>query len=177
MKTLKTIAVCALLSGATASFAHVTLEQPEATAGSTYKAVFKVGHACAASGATTGLVVRLPAGFADAHPVPKAGWTTRVVRAAPEGQAPAAAAAVVEVRWDARDAEAALPDAFYDEFTVRGRLPASAGPLWFKVLQRCDAGQADWAEVPASGTDTRGLKAPAARLDVRPAPAAAPHAH
>ena len=39
---------------------------------------------------------------------------------------------------------------------LRGGLPASAGPMWFKVLQTCEKGSIDWAEVPASGTSTKG---------------------
>ena len=70
---------------------------------------------------------------------------------------------------------------------LRGTPAGPAGPLWFKVLQGCDGGQSDWAEVPASGSSTRGLKAPAALLEVvapaaavvpsAPATPAAPAAH
>ena len=49
---------------------------------------------------------------------------------------------------------AQLPDAQYDEFVLRGQLPATPGPLWFKVQQLGPSGQLDWAEVPASGTST-----------------------
>ena len=82
---------------------------------------------------------------------------------------------VVEVRWQAQGPANALPGAYYDEFVLRGTPAGPAGPLWFKVLQGCDGGQSDWAEVPASGRSTRGLKAPAALLEVvAPAPVAAP---
>ena len=33
--------------------------------------------------------------------------------------------------------------------------------LWFKVLQNCDTGSADWTQIPASGTSTAGLDLPA----------------
>ncbi|MDD0817068.1 YcnI family protein [Curvibacter sp. HBC28] len=176
---IRLVGASAALLSALAS-AHVTLEQPQAAAGSAYKAVFKVGHACAGATATTGITVRLPAGFRGAQPIPKAGWTARVQRAplaVPyESHGRRITEDVVEVSWRANNADAALPGAFYDEFTVRGTLPASEGALWFKVLQSCDVGEADWAEVPASGTSTEGLKAPAARLLLGPAPAAV-HVH
>ena len=57
------------------------------------------------------------------------------------------------------------------------RLPPQPGPLWFRVEQHCEGGAVDWAEVPASGTDTRGLKHPAALLNARPPASAAAHQH
>ena len=44
---------------------------------------------------------------------------------------------VLEISWIAQGAENALPDAFYDEFVLRGTTPAKPGPLWFKVVQTC----------------------------------------
>lgn len=152
--------------------AHVTLDQPQAAAGSAYKAVFKVGHACGEGQSTTAITVRVPEGFRGAQPVPKAGWTLRVQRAALaqpyEAHGRQVKDDVVEVRWQAQGPDNALPGAYYDEFVLRGTPAGPAGPLWFKVLQGCDGGQSDWAEVPASGTSTRGLKAPAALLEVLP---------
>ena len=75
---------------------------------------------------------------------------------------------VVEITWTANSPEHALPDAWYDEFVLRGQLAVQGGPLWFKVLQTCDQGATDWAEVPGNGTSTKGMKAPAALLDVIP---------
>ena len=48
--------------------------------------------------------------------------------------------------------------------------------MWFKVLQTCEKGSIDWAEVPASGTSTKGLKTPAALLEIIPSDHAG-HAH
>lgn len=162
-----------------AAQAHVTLEQPQATAGAAYKAVFKVGHACGEGQSTNAITVRVPEGFRGAQPVPKAGWTLSVQRAALaqpyEAHGHLVKDDVVEVRWQAQGPANALPGAYYDEFVLRGTPAGPAGPLWFKVLQGCDGGQSDWAEVPASGRSTRGLKAPAALLEVvAPAPVAAP---
>jgi uncharacterized protein YcnI len=38
--------------------------------------------------------------------------------------------------------------------------------MWFKVLQTCEKGSIDWAEVPATGASTKGLKFPAALLEI-----------
>jgi copper(I)-binding protein len=65
-----------------------------------------------------------------------------------------------------------LPGAERAEFIVRGKLTDKPGPLYFKVLQSCDVGSADWAQVPAAGS-TEKLALPAARLDVLPAGVAA----
>jgi periplasmic copper chaperone A len=69
-----------------------------------------------------------------------------------------------------------LPDEHYDEFVLRGQAPDKPGPLWFKVLQQCERGEWDWAQVPAVGTSTKELKAPAVLLEVLPNDHAA-HAH
>lgn len=171
LSTIKIIALCAGVAGATPVFSHISLAQGQAPAGSSYKAVFGVSHGCAGS-ATTGLDVYLPAGFQGARPMPKAGWTvtTRVDKlAAPyTSHGKTVTDDVMLVSWRAANREAALADAHYDEFVLRGKLPAQAGPLWFKVLQTCESGRNDWSELPATGTSTQGLKSPAVLLDVRP---------
>jgi periplasmic copper chaperone A len=151
---------------ATQAGAHVTLEQPAAPAGKAYKAVLRVGHGCEGT-ATHTLSVLVPEGFRAAKPMPKPGWTITVEREP-----------VLRITWQAVSREAWLPDAHYDEFVLRGQTPAQTGALWFKVRQVCEKGQNDWAEVPATGTSTKGLKAPAALLEVTAAEAApAPHHH
>jgi uncharacterized protein YcnI len=84
---------------------------------------------------------------------------------------------VVELRWTAASKSAALPDDQFDEFAFLGRLPDSAGPMWVKVLQTCESGQTDWSEIPASGTSTRGMRSPAALLEVEAAPKHDHHHH
>ena len=152
----KSIAACALFTWATASFSHVILENKVATTGSTYKAVFQVGHGCGDL-PTTAIAVQIPPGFQAAKPHAKAGWTLTV-----QGKD--------MVTWTAASKEAALPSAHFDEFILRGKLPDAAGPMWFKVLQSCDDGVSkssnNWAAVPEAGTSTKGLKSPAALLEV-----------
>jgi uncharacterized protein YcnI len=84
---------------------------------------------------------------------------------------------ILEISWTANSTENALPDGFYDEFVLRGTTPAKPGPLWFKVVQACAKGSNDWVEVPAKGTSTKGLKMPAALLEVLDVQAAGGHAH
>jgi uncharacterized protein YcnI len=177
---LRTACLLAAWATLTPSQAHVTLDTAVAPAGTPFKAAFRVGHGCEAGSATHTLVVRVPDGFAGAKPMPKAGWAIEVVRgplAVPyESRGRKITEDVVEVTWRATSREAWVQDAWYDEFVLRGQTPAQAGPLWFKVRQVCDKGQWDWADVPASGTSTQGLKAPAALLDVQAAKAAE-HVH
>jgi periplasmic copper chaperone A len=169
-----------MLTLANASFGHIVLDEPVALANTSYRATFRIGHGCGAS-STTAIRVRIPAGFQGAKPMPHAGWQL-VVRdeklAVPyKSHGKEVTQDVVEVSWTARTPADALPDAHYDEFTLRGTVPGSAGPLWFKVLQTCGGDANDWSEVPASGTSTKGLKAPAILLEVLPPKTAGEHAH
>ncbi|MBI2745462.1 MAG: YcnI family protein [Burkholderiales bacterium] len=161
----------ALLPIATPASAHIVLEDQAALAGSSYRATFRVGHGCSGS-PTTALRVFLPAGVRGAKPMPKAGWTLAVRRevlAQPyDSHGKTVREDVVEISWTASAPEYALPDDWYDEFVLRATLPAQAGPLWFRVVQTCASGQLDWADIPARGTSTRGLKAPAVLLEVLP---------
>jgi periplasmic copper chaperone A len=163
----KMIAAGAIAACAAPAFAHIVLETTSAPAGSSFKAVLQVGHGCQGS-ATTGVTLQVPAGFQGAKPYPKAGWTLAVKSgklAKPyESHGKQVTEDVTQISWTAASKDAALQDAWFDEFAVRGKLPEAAGPLWFKVLQTCDNGSADWSEVPASGTSTQGLKSPAPLL-------------
>lgn len=160
------------------SFAHIVLENKSATAGSNYKAVFLVSHGCQGS-ATTGVSVQIPAGFLGAKPYPKAGWTVSTqlgkLGKPHESHGKRITEDVATVSWKATSPEAALPDAFFDEFVLRGKLPASPGSLWFKVLQTCENGNNDWSEIPASGSSTQGLRTPAVLLELKPAEAVQHH--
>ncbi|MCZ8253321.1 MAG: YcnI family protein [Hylemonella sp.] len=160
--------------------AHVVLEEPAALAGSSYRAAFRVGHGCAGS-PTTGIRVFIPAGVRGAKPMPKAGWTLTTQRAPLaqpyDNHGKTVREDVVEISWTVQNPAQALPDDWYDEFVLRATLPAQAGALWFRVLQTCASGQLDWADIPAQGTSTRGMKTPAALLEVLPSGGASAHAH
>lgn len=159
----------------------MVLQDGAAAAGASYRATFRVGHGCDAA-ATTGITVTIPAGFTGAQPMPKPGWTLRTVvgkLAQPyTSHGKTFTEGVTEISWTASTPENALPPDFYDEFVLRGTTPAKPGPLWFKVVQTCTQGSLAWTEVPASGTSTKGLKSPAALLEVLDIQAAAGgHSH
>ena len=151
------------------AFSHIFLESDSAAAGTTYKAVFQVGHGCQGS-STTGLAVQIPDGFQGAKPYPKAGWnlSTQLAKLAKpyEQHGQQVREDTTLVSWTAASKAAALPDAYFDEFVLRGKLPPTPGPLWFKVLQTCENGSNNWSEVPASGVSIQGLKSPAVLLEV-----------
>ena len=165
---------------ASASFAHITLQDGAAAAGAAYRATLRVGHGCNGS-PTTAIQVRIPAGFNGAQPMPKAGWTlsTRVgaLEQPYESHGTRFTEGVLEITWTANGPANALPDAYYDEFVLRGSTPPQPGPLWFKVTQVCEKGSTAWVEVPPAGTSTKGLKSPAALLEVLDIQAAGGHNH
>lgn len=170
---IKFAAACALLAGGSTAFAHVTLQERTATVLSTYKAVVRVPHGCEGS-ATKLIKVTMPAGFQGVKPMPKPGWnlsTTLGKLATPhdDGHGGMVTEGVTEVTWAAASKDSMLPDAHYDEFVFRGRVPKEAGPVWFKVFQGCEKGSTHWAEIPVSGTSEKGLKHPAALLEILPA--------
>ncbi len=155
---LRRIAVLALLPIAGAAAAHVTLPAGGATEGSDYEAAFRVGHPCAQAKLTTGIRVRLPQGFEFTDAQARKGWKLDV-RKPGDGQAG-------EVAWSADGPQSGVPAGEAAEFVVHGKLPAQPGTLWFKVLQTCDNGSVDWAQVPTSGSSTAGLENPAAKVEV-----------
>ena len=174
------VATLALVASQTPALAHVVLQDGAAAANASYRATFRVGHGCDAE-PTNAMRITIPAGFNAAQPMPKAGWTvsTKVGPLATpyESHGKKYTEGVLEITWTAKGAENALPAAYYEEFVVRGTTPAKAGPLWFKVVQSCPKGSNDWIEVPASGSSTKGLKSPAALLEVLDVQAAGGHAH
>ena len=164
------LAAAAVLISAGAQ-AHVTLEEPAAVANTSYKAVLRVTHGCEGSPTHT-VRVQIPAGFLGTKPIPKPGWKLELQRAKLaepyDSHGRKIDETVSEVIWRAQSPEAFLADAHYDEFVLRGQTPAKPGVIWFKVQQVCEKGDLNWAEVPSTGSSAKGLKAPAARLEVLP---------
>ncbi|WP_051293995.1 YcnI family protein [Pseudoduganella violaceinigra] len=121
---MKKYLMAAALLAAASAHAHITLEQTSAPAGSYQKLVFRVGHGCSGS-PTTAVSIRLPEGLAALRPMPKAGWN---IERTPDS-----------LSWRGGP----LPDDFYEEFVMFGKLPA-AGSHTFKIVQSCQAGSANW---------------------------------
>lgn len=164
----------------TAVFPHIVLQDKTAPVATNYRAVFKVGHGC--DGApTTRISIVIPEGFSGAQPMPKAGWTlsTRVGKLAQpiESHGKTITEGVQEITWTANGPDNNLPSAYYDEFILRGTTPKTPGALWFKVTQTCTVGVNAWIEQPVNGVSTRGLKNPAAVLEVLAAPDTPASAH
>lgn len=153
---LKT-AVAGSVFVATAAIAHITLPPGGATAGSRYDAAFRVGHPCQGSASTNAVAVQLPEGFTLQSALPREGWAVETT-----GRT---------VSWKAERPQTALPQGERADFIVRGQLTDKPGTLFFKVLQTCDKGAADWAQLPANAEDKPAF--PAARLEVL-APGVAP---
>ena len=153
--------------------AHINLEQTSATAGAYQKLTFRVGHGCEGS-ATNSITVVLPEGVTGAKPMPKAGWTIGTVEgklnAPVMSHGVAITSAVREVSWKGGP----LLDSQYDEFSMQVKLPEAAGKYYFKVMQVCDKGRAEWSEVPSAPGAM--MKFPAPVLEVLPAAAPA-HQH
>lgn len=157
----------ALFTLAGSAHAHVTLETRSAEAGSSYKAVFKVGHGCAGSPVRE-IVVSIPDGVQGAKPMPKAGWQIEIERARLDRPYASHGKTVVEDVTQVRWVGGTLPDAYYDEFVLVAKLPERAGTLYWKVSQVCEQGRIDWAEVPVAGKKLSDYKAPAAVLEIAP---------
>lgn len=161
MKTTTTIwaaLTASLMAGP--ALAHVTLAQGEAPAGSRYKAVLRLGHGCEGK-ATTALRVKLPDGFYDAKPMPKAGWKLQTVKgdyARPyEGHDGKETSGVREIIWSGGD----LPDDWYDEFVLVGKIGPEVTPgssLYFPTVQECGKTRQSWIDV--TGADAAQFPAP-----------------
>ena len=157
-----------LLSGAVQ--AHAVLVDPTAQSGSNYKGAIRIGHGCEGT-ATTGIRITIPAGFEGAKPQPKSGWNVsskKTKLAQPYvSDGKTITEDVIELEWKANSKEAALSEGSFDEFAFMTKLPEKTGAVWLRVLQTCEKGQNDWAEIPAAGTSTKGMKMPAALLTIK----------
>jgi len=168
---MKTHLIASLLLLAGSAQAHITLDQPEASAGSSYRAVFKVGHGCEGGAATKEIVVTMPEGLRGAKPMPKPGWTLttrqRPLKTPYDSHGKPVTEELAEVRWTAQGEANHLPDAWYDEFILRASLPVEPGELAFAVRQVCTQGEWNWAELPTAANPKP--RAPAVKLKVMPA--------
>lgn len=170
------LAGATLAAAAAPALAHVTLERAEAPAGTTYKAVLRIGHGCDGK-ATRALRVQIPDGFYNAKPMPKPGWQleTRVgPYARPyDNHGTPMTQGVREIVWSGGE----LPDDWYDEFVLRGTIGPEVAPgatLYFPTVQDCDGAVADWTD--ASGNDDAPNPAPALQVTAAEAGQAG-HAH
>lgn len=167
--TLTVLSVLGSLSFSASAQAHATLEQQEAAAGSSYKAVLRVPHGCEGE-ATLKVRVQIPEGFINVKPQPKAGWKLETVRGAYEESydyyGTALSEGVREIVWTGE-----LLDEHYDEFVFRGTLDKSLPTdkmLYIPAVQECATGTERWIEIPAEGQDPHDLEGPAPGVMIVP---------
>ena len=167
---LAAVAAGAMLLAGSPAHAHVTLERTEAPAGGFYKAVLRVPHGCGGS-PTIGLKVQIPAGVIEARPMPKPGWqismASKPLDPPFEDDGIKITTAVSEIDWTGGN----LPDAFYDEFVFRARLPKRPGTtIYFPAIQLCAKGEEHWIQIPAQGQNADDLDNPAPGVKLTDAP-------
>jgi uncharacterized protein YcnI len=145
------------------ALAQVTLETGKAPAGSTYKAVLRVGHGCEGK-PTTAVRVKVPEGVINSKPMPKPGWQLATVTGkyaqAYDYYGTPMTEGVTEIAWSGGH----LPDAWYDEFTFRATLSgfAPGAVVHFPVVQECTDGAAHrWIEIPEPGRSADDYEEPA----------------
>jgi len=119
------LALGALLVLAVPAWAHVEIDPEEAVAGSTETLTFIVEHGKDGA-ATTGLVVKLPAGASVVEVPPKGGWTSEADEA--EGT----------VSWSAGRA----PEE--ESFSIVVQLPSTPGVALFPTIQETEGGELAW---------------------------------
>ena len=129
-----TVVGCAGLAIASPAFAHIDPDPTEAQAGSEVSVGFTVQHGCDGS-PTVQLDMRLPDGVTNANPEPPEGWAGSI-----DGN-------VVTFEGG--------PLADDTELTFRVRMvlpPTPDTTIYFPFVQRCEAGEIRWIDIPADGS-------------------------
>ena len=154
--------------------AHITLENREATIGSSYKAVFAVPHGCAGS-ATIKIRVQIPEGVIAVKPMPKPGWNVEAIKGKYASEydfhGTKLSEGVREVVWSGGK----LADDNYDEVVISTFLTAGLKPntmLYFPTVQECEQGVSRWIDIPPEGSPAHGhdSKSPAPGVMLMPKP-------
>jgi periplasmic copper chaperone A len=164
---LPILTLAAALVYAAPAYAHVSLQVPNGAAGFSYKAILQVPHGCEGA-ATTAIKVRIPEGYFNVKPMPKAGWTIETVRGpyekTYEQHGTQVTGGVTQIIWSGGE----LPDDFFDEFAFRGTLASDlpeGAVIYFPTVQTC--GEAEEAWIDVTGED--GADKPAPALTITPA--------
>ncbi len=150
MKSFVFPALMAALALPAAASAHVVFANGQAAAGSTFVGALRVGHGCSGS-ATVSLRVEIPEGVMAARPQAKPGWAINIERTPLKTPVPGEGGKMQADRVSAITWTGSLPDDEFDDFPVQLKLPKVSGPLYFPATQVCQAGRAEWRDVPAAG--------------------------
>jgi periplasmic copper chaperone A len=133
--------------------AHVVLKNPRAEIGSTYRAVFSVGHGCDGS-PTVKLRVKIPSGVIMVEPETKLGWDLTTITG-PYDQPYSdhgvmMKEGVIEVIW-----AGLLPTQDVGAFALKADISESLPEglrLYFPIVQECQRGVERW--IDKSGEDS-----------------------
>ena len=135
--------------GAPPALAHVGTDKDEVAAGASTTLTFSIGHGCEES-PTTSMRFQIPESVLNAAPVVKPGWTIEVEKQdlatpveAGHGEQQTDRTAIIT--FTAQDGYA-VDSGFRDNFTLAFAAPEAEGPLFFKVIQGCEAGENAWID-------------------------------
>ncbi len=163
------VGVLLLLAAPSVTWAHVTLKQQEAPAGSTYEAVLKIGHGCESS-PTIAVRVRIPEGVVAVVPEAKPGWQleTKVEAYAAPVQVSdqMVTEGVREIVWSGGN----LPDGQDETFVFSSQLPDAAPGtvIYFPVVQECVQGVHRWIDMQPGGDHSNHDDSPAPAVTLIP---------
>ncbi|OJV32330.1 MAG: nuclear export factor GLE1 [Sphingomonas sp. 67-36] len=170
-KTMRIVAMLAALSVlSSAADAHIVFAEPEAPAGGYHAGFLRVTHGCGDS-PTRSIRVEIPESVVSARPQPKPGWTLAIERQPLKTPVKGEGGALITERVSAITWTGDLPADQFDQFGVMMKLPATAGALYFRTVQRCATGSNDWVNIPASSAAWHRTAMPAPMLLLRAAPA------
>lgn len=149
--------------GLAGAAAHVTITPDTTSAGAFALLDVAFSHGCEGS-PTTKLTISLPEPLVDAKPEVVPGWSVeKVTETLDEPLTLDNGSSVTErVGQIVYTAETPVEDGYLQQFTMSVQLPDAEGEtIAFPVLQTCEEGATDWAEIPAEGEDPHSLEAPA----------------
>ncbi|TJY67351.1 DUF1775 domain-containing protein [Arthrobacter sp. CAU 1506] len=152
-----------LAVGAGAASAHVHVTPEDNAAGGSSVLTFAFAHGCEGS-PTTKIGISLPEQLVDATPTVHPGWDVEKVSETLDTPKTLASGATVTERVSqvVFTAKEPVADGLRDTLQLQVLLPETAGEtLAFPVLQTCEKGETNWAELPAEGQDPHDLESPA----------------
>ena len=152
-----------LAVGAGAASAHVNVTPEDNAAGGSSVLTFAFAHGCEGS-PTSKIAISLPDQLVDATPTVHPGWDVEKVSETLDTPKTLDSGATVTERVSqiVYTAKEPVADGLRDTLQLQVLLPESAGEtLAFPVLQTCEKGETNWADLPAEGQDPHELDSPA----------------